>query len=1699
MYDPRACGAQCDSCPLRGTVVVPPESNPGARICVVGEAPGAEEVREGRPFVGPSGQELQRSLGSARLFRRDLHLTNVILCQPPKNELDNLLARISAENREREKRNKAAKKAWEGLVKHQPWLTPPHYEALIPTPQECCAPRLQQEVAGFRDFITLGGTAAKAIMGTPMSILSLRGGMAELDAGKGMPARRVMPTVHPSFVLRAPRWSHVFRSDLHRARRWFQGGLAWVPPEVTYHPDPDQLEAFLTRTVPYWTYDLETDGIEPLTANIRCVGIGSPDGRVALVGLLGKDGVTKFYPEAVELQIIDILKRFFLDPTKLKVGHNCLHLGTPVILADGTSAAIEELVRGRYSGEVKALNASGEIVAARVTGWFRTTREGQEWLTIRRVGEKAHARGLTLTPDHEVYTTRGRVRADALVVGDSILSGERHLMDDERQALLGSLLGDSSALSATTKAGAPGEGVVDVRRLVVTSATACVRGNHTDEALVRQKNEWLGGLLHIHQEQRGGGYAPDSRAWAYRTPQLRQTADIARLVYGADGKRHIGRAVLDALGPVGLAWLYADDGFKHKRPERKKEAMLIATCGFAPAEIEEARAWFTDMFGATTITAAGSLRLSVEASQAFAAHIAPFLLPAARYKLPKGSWPDFVGFPIRSSTPHAVEISSIEVFTPPTTTPTQKFAARTRWCLQTTEGNFLTGFGFVKNCGSYDSNVLRATWGVWPAPQMDTIMLHRLVESELPHNLGFVGSLYTDAPAWKTDRDGNKLAFGAETDEQLHSYCATDVAVTSQVLPPLFDAVKTRGQAHLIALDHQVQRICADMHRVGMYVDQAKRQTFELKYIKEAAKRLDDLRGVAPTADFNPGSPHQIRRILFDQWGLVSPLDEKERTTASGDPATSDDVLRSLLTLAHLTDGQRDFILKLRRYRKAQKLLGTYIVKLRPTSEQAELGWDDDEDWEDAEMRKKYGIERTGIVDPRTGRMYPGYNAHVAVTGRLSSSKPINAQNFPKGLRAMVTPEKGRVFIGADADQLELRIAAALWGAERYLRAFDANADPHSSTALACFGERFRRAEGFPGGKWDGDLFIPDGTGKWSGDAKTFRDLAKRVQYACLAADTRVVTTGAEGEKRIADLTPQDTLWCWSKARSRYESGRVVRAWKTGTRRVQRVTLKWWAGPRAGWRTTSVVLTPDHLCLLRDGTFRAAGNLQPGDRVMPFTRRLGTPTKDGRAYRYLFPHNDKREVSEHRVLAGFYVAGEGDTHVHHKDETTANNNPENLEPLHYRDHFEKHREDMAAGRRASSCWRASVSDAETRRKATQKSWAGGCRKKPSFSSMLDGFRALVGTLPDKDLAEKAGCTPENVAYYRKKHGIGKPPTQRGGIQERVLLLREKLGVLRDQEIAEIVGCDRANVARVRMTLGIARPPRRGQQDPLDAWGEQIGHTPDAALAAEAGCSVAAVAAYRTQRGIPAYWETCPEGTNHTVVAVEDAGEEEVWDVEVDHEDHNFALSAGLFVHNSQYMATVETVHRVICQTETPNEDGTTSLPYLRLGLSEVRDMHQAWLDGCPEFPKGWDREIREWQRQGYLVEPITGRRRDFLDGENPNELVNFKVQGGAAGLMNKAIIALAERVKAETWGHGTGIINQCHDALVLEVPADGAYPEKITNAAGKEETRWHVPEGSIPWRVMQDLGACMNQVHPALPGVKITATPDIGLSWKEVG
>ena len=133
-----------------------------ARLMIVGEAPGSDEDRAGKPFVGRSGQLLDKMLAAIGLAEADVHITNTVYWRPPGNR--------------------------------------------TPTPQETlvCRPFLdrQIELVGPDVILTLGGPATAAILGVSDGILKVRGKWREVTAGGA--SVRVMPSLHPAYLLRTP-------------------------------------------------------------------------------------------------------------------------------------------------------------------------------------------------------------------------------------------------------------------------------------------------------------------------------------------------------------------------------------------------------------------------------------------------------------------------------------------------------------------------------------------------------------------------------------------------------------------------------------------------------------------------------------------------------------------------------------------------------------------------------------------------------------------------------------------------------------------------------------------------------------------------------------------------------------------------------------------------------------------------------------------------------------------------------------------------------------------------------------------------------------------------------------------------------------------------------------------------------------------------------------------------------------------------------------------------------------------------------------------------------------------------------------------------------------------------------------------------------------------------------------------------------
>ncbi len=155
--------AACRACALGSSrqYPVPGEGSGRAQLFFVGEAPGAEEDRQGRPFVGPAGQLLDKIIeGGMGLARQDVFIANILKCRPPANR--------------------------------DP----------LPTEVAACTPFLEEQIAALQPklLIALGRHAAHHLLQTEASLSSLRGVLHNRPQG----GPKVLVTYHPAYLLRNP-------------------------------------------------------------------------------------------------------------------------------------------------------------------------------------------------------------------------------------------------------------------------------------------------------------------------------------------------------------------------------------------------------------------------------------------------------------------------------------------------------------------------------------------------------------------------------------------------------------------------------------------------------------------------------------------------------------------------------------------------------------------------------------------------------------------------------------------------------------------------------------------------------------------------------------------------------------------------------------------------------------------------------------------------------------------------------------------------------------------------------------------------------------------------------------------------------------------------------------------------------------------------------------------------------------------------------------------------------------------------------------------------------------------------------------------------------------------------------------------------------------------------------------------------------
>ena len=216
-------------------------------------------------------------------------------------------------------------------------------------------------------------------------------------------------------------------------------------------------------------------------------------------------------------------------------------------------------------------------------------------------------------------------------------------------------------------------------------------------------------------------------------------------------------------------------------------------------------------------------------------------------------------------------------------------------------------------------------------------------------------------------------------------------------------------------IDLPVAGVLAEIERAGIRVDPKALDTMSVSMeteVRRLEKEIWDLAG----AEFNVNSPTQLAEILFDKLNLQPPVRRGRGRVRS----TAADILEDLAA-------QHPLPAKIIEYREIAKLKSTYVDSLPK------------------------------LINRATNRLHTSFSQTGTATGRLSSSDP-NLQNIPirtelgRQIRAAFVAEPGKILLGADYSQIELRVMAHFSNDPVLLEAFRTGQDIHERTAQEVFG-----------------------------------------------------------------------------------------------------------------------------------------------------------------------------------------------------------------------------------------------------------------------------------------------------------------------------------------------------------------------------------------------------------------------------------------------------------------------------------------------------------------------------------------------------------------------------------------------------------------------------------------------------------------------
>lgn len=305
----------------------------------------------------------------------------------------------------------------------------------------------------------------------------------------------------------------------------------------------------------------------------------------------------------------------------------------------------------------------------------------------------------------------------------------------------------------------------------------------------------------------------------------------------------------------------------------------------------------------------------------------------------------------------------------------------------------------------------------------DTLLAHHTLYPRLPHNLGFLTSIYTTHPYYKDD--GKSWREGGDIN-QYWRYNVKDVCITLKVFEGLLVELKKQGMDKFF-FDHvmRLQPHLCNMTVQGVKVDTALKESIRQELTKEIAEKVEEFNKLVEEflgmhVPINMNSPKDLGLLIYDLMKLPDFHNKKK---------TDEETITRLIALPQCTEQMRNILNIYMEYKKQIKFFSTYIeTKIDP----------------DGRIRceyKQYGVQNA--------------------PGRLSSSAVLwgsgaNLQNQPQAAYKMYIADEGYSLIYFDLKQAEAKVVAYGWNVKKLKEAFelcakDSTKDVHRMNASNIF------------------------------------------------------------------------------------------------------------------------------------------------------------------------------------------------------------------------------------------------------------------------------------------------------------------------------------------------------------------------------------------------------------------------------------------------------------------------------------------------------------------------------------------------------------------------------------------------------------------------------------------------------------------------